>query len=274
MQNPGYDGFIWFIGIVEDVKDPKKLGRVRVRMINEYNNRVSTDDIPWAIVLTPPNTASYKGVGVSPIGLIVGSRVVGFFLDGMHKSKPVVLGSMPIILNGDESDHSVSAQARGEGPVQKEYLDIEPKTQYAAEYPFNKTYTTISGHVIEVDDTPSKERIHIYHTSGSYIEIAPDGMIVTKSFSDMFNISGGDVQLYSAGDTSILSEGIISIAANEGVTIEADVPVEIIGSGGLYVNGPIKVGEDNGRQSGASGQFTSAEGRLITVVNGIIVSIV
>lgn len=267
MQNPGYDGFIWFIGIVEDVKDPKKLGRVRIRMINEYSNRVQTEDIPWAIVLTPPTSASYKGSGVSPVGLIVGSRVIGFFLDGKHKSKPVVIGSMPIILNGEESDHSVSEQARGQGPVRKDYLDIEPRSQYAAEYPFNKTYTTISGHVIEVDDTPSKERIHVYHTSGSYVEIMPDGTVVTKSFSDMFNISGNDMQIYSEGDTGVLSKGILSIAAAEGITIESDSPIELPGSGGLKVEGPVSIANT------ATGSFISQDGKVVVVRDGIVISI-
>ena len=27
----GSDGFIWFVGVVEDRQDPDKLGRVRVR---------------------------------------------------------------------------------------------------------------------------------------------------------------------------------------------------------------------------------------------------
>lgn len=45
-------------------------------------------------------------------------------------------------------------------------------TAYATEYPYNTTYTTKSGHAIELDDTPGHERIHIWHKSGCYEEIS------------------------------------------------------------------------------------------------------
>jgi hypothetical protein len=48
----------------------------------------------------------------------------------------------------------------------------EHPSSYSTTYPYNLTYTTKSGHAIELDDTPGHERIHIWHTSGSYEEIA------------------------------------------------------------------------------------------------------
>ena len=32
MQFMGFDGFIWFTGVVEDRRDPMKLGRMKVRI--------------------------------------------------------------------------------------------------------------------------------------------------------------------------------------------------------------------------------------------------
>ena len=32
----GQDGFVWFIGVVEDRNDPSKLGRVKVRCLGFY----------------------------------------------------------------------------------------------------------------------------------------------------------------------------------------------------------------------------------------------
>lgn len=48
----------------------------------------------------------------------------------------------------------------------------EHPTAYNTEYPYNTTYTTKSGHAIELDDTPLHERLHIWHKSGSYEEIS------------------------------------------------------------------------------------------------------
>ena len=50
MQNfLGQDGFIWFVGVVEDRNDPQKLGRVRVRCLGYHTaDRIAlpTSDLP------------------------------------------------------------------------------------------------------------------------------------------------------------------------------------------------------------------------------------
>jgi len=50
-----------------------------------------------------------------------------------------------------------------------------------SKYPNVSVLETASGHIIELDDTSGNERIRLYHTSGSYIEIRPDGSFVQKS---------------------------------------------------------------------------------------------
>ena len=40
----GLDGFIWFIGVVEDRNDPSKLGRVKVRCLGFHTE--DKNDIP------------------------------------------------------------------------------------------------------------------------------------------------------------------------------------------------------------------------------------
>ena len=43
----GTDGFIWFIGVVEDRDDPSELGRVRVRCVDhnpDDKSRIPTKD--------------------------------------------------------------------------------------------------------------------------------------------------------------------------------------------------------------------------------------
>ena len=48
----------------------------------------------------------------------------------------------------------------------------ENPTAYEVTYPYNLTYTTKSGHAVELDDSIGHERIHVWHMSGSYEEIA------------------------------------------------------------------------------------------------------
>lgn len=219
------------MGIVEDINDPKKLGRVKVRMINEYSDKVDVEDIPWAMSMTPVTSASFLGIGVSPTGLQKGSRVVGFFMDGESKTKPIIMGSTPIILNGEESDHSVSEQARGQGPVKKEYLDYEPKTAYAAEYPNNDTISTKSGHLIEIDDTPKAERIHVYHKSGSYIEMNADGSMVIKSAERSVEIASKNKELYSDKGDLLLEakDKNVNVKAKKNISLDSKDEMSVKG---------------------------------------------
>lgn len=90
------DGMVWAIGVVEDINDPLTLGRVRVRWFGwhpEDRDEVPTIDLPWASVLQPTNSASISGIGWSPNGLLQGSWVMGFFMDGRSAQYPVVVGT-------------------------------------------------------------------------------------------------------------------------------------------------------------------------------------
>ena len=102
----GLNGFVWFVGIVEDRQDPLRIGRVRVRCFGWHTsdkNDLPTDSLPWAQVLMPANSASTSGVGSSPTGLAEGSWVVGFFMDGRRAQTPMVLGSFHGVA-GDGAD--------------------------------------------------------------------------------------------------------------------------------------------------------------------------
>ena len=102
-QKIGQEGFRWFFGIVEDVIDPMRLGRIRVRVLNEHDDNVDTDQLPWAQVLMPVTSASLAGVGSTPLGIERGSRVMGFFVDGNEKQMPMILGSFHTIPGNDQS---------------------------------------------------------------------------------------------------------------------------------------------------------------------------
>lgn len=92
----GLSDFVWWYGVVEDRKDPLYLGRVKVRCIGFHTDdkdEIPTDELPWAQVISPITSASISGIGTTPIGLVEGSHVFGFFRDGREGQEPVVLGS-------------------------------------------------------------------------------------------------------------------------------------------------------------------------------------
>jgi hypothetical protein len=94
----GRDGFIWFAGVVEDRQDPLKLGRVRVRCLGyhtENREQLPTSDLPWAHPLLPITSSGVSGLGQTPLGLVEGSWVIGFFRDADTKQDAVILGALP-----------------------------------------------------------------------------------------------------------------------------------------------------------------------------------
>jgi phage baseplate assembly protein gpV len=229
-QQIGEEGFRWFIGIVEDIDDPKKLGRAKVRILNEHDE-VETDNIPWAHVMMPTTSAGVEGVGETPY-LTVGSRIVGFFMDGGEKQMPMIIGSFPTIPSNDDNKHSLSWLARGKNTINKQAAGDEPPSPYAAQYPYNKVIQTKSGHVIELDDTPENTRVHIYHNSGTYIEINNEGRIVIKSIGDNINVVGGNCILSVQGNADFKISGTTTFECdNVNITGDLKVTGEVEGKG-------------------------------------------
>jgi hypothetical protein len=94
----GHNGFLWFVGVVEDRMDPQYAGRVRVRCLGHHTsnkNTLPTSDLPWAAVMLPTTASGISGIGSSATGLVEGSWVLGYFRDGDNRQEPVILGSLP-----------------------------------------------------------------------------------------------------------------------------------------------------------------------------------
>lgn len=84
-------------------------------------------------------------------------------------------------------------------------------------YPYNKVTSTESGHLIEVDDTPTKERLNIHHRSGTFHEIHPDGSEVSRIVNDHYQVICKDDKIYIAGNADITVEkGNVTINVNTG----------------------------------------------------------
>ena len=94
----GLDGFIWFVGVVENRNDPAELGRVQVRCLGYHTEDLTlipTADLPWAHVMHPVTDPSMQGLGNTPSFLVEGSWVVGFFRDAREKQQPIIMGTLP-----------------------------------------------------------------------------------------------------------------------------------------------------------------------------------
>jgi len=86
-------GQTYFIGVVEDNNDPKYLGRVRVRIQGTHSSKISTGDLPWAMVSIPTTEGGVSGLGRIS-GLLAGTTVHGIFLDGPAAQIPLIMGAL------------------------------------------------------------------------------------------------------------------------------------------------------------------------------------
>ena len=84
------------------------------------------------------------------------------------------------------------------------YLDSVKMT---SQYPFNHVRMGESGHVEEWDDTPSAERLHKFHTSGTFEEIQPDGTKVTKIVGNEYEITLGYKNVVIDGYCNVTIKG-------------------------------------------------------------------
>ena len=143
----GLDGFIWFIGVVEDRNDPSKLGRVKVRCLGfhtEDKNDIPTADLPWAHVMHPVTDPSMQGMGNTPSFLVEGTWVVGFFRDAEEKQQPIIMGTLP------GYPQTVSNTRIGFNDPNGTYPK-NPANYKKTESP-NNTWTNLSGHDLEESD--------------------------------------------------------------------------------------------------------------------------
>ena len=88
----------WFVGVVEDRSDPELMGRVKVRVYGLHTDDkklIPTEDLPWSHVVMPVTSASLAGIGTSPTGILNGSWVVGYFIDGADMQESIIVGTIP-----------------------------------------------------------------------------------------------------------------------------------------------------------------------------------
>ena len=126
----GKNGFVWFVGVVEERNDPKRLGRLKVRCLGYHTeklDRLPTADLPWAHVMNPITSATVSGLGQTPLGAVEGTWVVGFFQDGEDAQMPVIIGTLPGIpdaLPDTEAKKGFQDSVNGVYPKYKDETDV------------------------------------------------------------------------------------------------------------------------------------------------------
>jgi len=103
-------------------------------------------------------------------------------------------------------------------------------------YPHNQIFDSESGHSVQLDDTPGRERVRIQHgKSKNFIEMHPNGDQVVKVFGENFDITIGKKNVYVTGTCNIVVKGDCNMQ------VDGDFNQEVNGDYNLAVKGKMNV---------------------------------
>ena len=114
-------------------------------------------------------------------------------------------------------------------------------TQANAKYPYNHVFETEVGHYVEFDDTVGNERIHVFHKTGTFIEIDPTGNVVIKTVGNVTNIVAGNMDTYVKGNYSVSVGGNMDVYAVGNLTekVDGNRKTTITGTETLEITGAV-----------------------------------
>lgn len=248
---------------------------------------IPTEDLPWANVMMPVTSASTSGIGQSATGLVQGSWVIGFFRDGSNVQDPVIMGSIPSMFEArpeysqgfSDPDQVYPLADTLEKPdtpqpARKDYKDSavyksksarsitsitptgdadpwslpSPSSNIVPIYPNNHVYQSESGHVVEFDDTSGKERISVFHKSGSYDEVNAAGDRSVVIVGDSYEVVIKNKNIYIKGNLNLNVDGNMNTKVSENYTLDVgkEMKVTVGGSQTNTIGGSqtITVGGD------------------------------
>jgi len=285
MQNfMGMNGFQWFVGVVEDRQDPKYLGRVRVRCLGyhtENNDQLPSADLPWAHPMNPITSATVSGVGQTPLGVVEGTWVVGFFQDGAEAQQPIIIGTLPgspdslpvvggagfsdnvnaaypkyketdvnrLAVNDTNNPHGSLTLRKADRDIAVGVAQIDGVREGVAQFPEDRDIGNWSEKVTDYDATYPHN--HVYETEGGHIR-EYDDTVGAKRIHERHS-SGTGYEIHDDGTkvTRVKKDNYDVITADDychiqGIsrhTIDKGVRVRVNGEGKAGNSYSIEVGE-------------------------------
>ena len=110
-------------------------------------------------------------------------------------------------------------------------INTDLAQRVSTQYPLSSTTESVSGHVIEINDTPGGERIIIRHNTGAGVDIKSDGTVIVNSKSNKVEIVDADSRMVVEGS------GNISYYGNLNLNVSGDYNVTVGGNYNLKVAG-------------------------------------
>ncbi len=225
------------VGVVTNIEDPEKLGRVKVRLLNRTNSDYETDYIR---VMSPMVGAEW-GMFFLPE---VGDEVVVAFCDG-DISRPYVLGGLynndkkqPTQIEEDKNDIRMIKTRSGHSFIfsdkeGEESVKLITSTEISLTLDDKDT-------IIKLSDKDGKNLLQIDGKNGA-ISLNSDSSIEIKTGNSTVTLNGsgsGSISIESNGNLTLKGQQV-SIEGQSAVNIKASGQVNVEASGPASLKGAL-----------------------------------
>lgn len=245
----------WVVGFFRDgtnAQDPLIIGSVPSRAVNVSDPNVGFND---------------------PLGIYPRESYVGTEVDTPRPARAQYSTSQPYVSKEDNRQEDI------ETAVPPRVTSISPDkddTYYKRStwenlkleeiinpvYPANHVIETESGHIIEIDDTPSSERLSNFHTSGTYEEIVANGDKTITVVGDEFEVIFKSKNMYVKGNVNLTVNGDMKtlVKGNYHLEVEGDKTEYIKGTRTSHIGQNELIEIDQERSINVAENFTTRIG--------------
>jgi len=109
-----------------------------------------------------------------------------------------------------------------------------------SKYPYNQVYQTAGGIRVIVGNEPGKETLKIFHPSGSYMEMMPNGKTVSMSIGENKQYNKGGVTL------TVDENHDVHIKGHSKLQVGGGSHIEVAGDAGIVVGGSVAMSMPKG----------------------------
>ena len=134
-------------------------------------------------------------------------------------------------------------------------------TSYQPLYPYNDAKQTESGHLFEMDDTPTRERIRLQHgKSLTFIEMHPNGDQVHKVFGDDYEITIKNkcVLIQGRCSVTVIGDCNMEVRGDYNLDVKGDYNLQVAKRMNTRVKGDISFSSDEDVSITANENFGGA----------------
>ena len=208
------DTLTWWIGIVTNATDdPTQSGRVQVRVFGRHDDtqNIPDEDLPWALPIQPVTSAAIGKLGTTPLGLVVGSKVCGFWMD-QDQQYPIIWGTIgkagDYIANKTEDGAEALDTSTGSIPrANNVYFSNNVVEDVNSGKTDVNSVSSTQGQVVDqivVQDLPNSDRSFLYTPDNPIIQTTSSmisaGTTITES--NALSLLGDNVNLSIGGIVS------------------------------------------------------------------------